>query len=673
MLDGGASLTLDKRLAGRVGDRRRVGRCGGGAAAADADVAARPGARLGRLRRRSAPTSPPACLSMAARGEGAGDRADPDRRSGDRGHAGAAGQSRACRCRPARCSRRGTGSIAGRSATGARGATTSKPRRATLVPAIGDVLDWLRRAARRDLRAHVGQRGDLLRLVRRRGGARCGGGGLSRIMVASRDLPALRRAHHDATDPHRRSDARRRASRDRCAALDRDAVERAGAALARAVRRFVGPRETLVLCGPGNNGADGGRGAASCRAPVYAVRDRRRCDDAGAVEPLEPAPMLIDCLFGTGLNRGLDDAVSANSFCALRVEHARDHRLRPAERRVERRRRAAVADSRSADLTVTFGALKPAHRLMPAMAHMGRVVVADIGDRSRERLVRDRRAACCRRSTRRGTNIAAGWSIALPGKMPGRDRPCGARRGGRGRGLCPRVDHVAAIDNLPSAIVQTDTAADQRPARRRDPGRAGDGRHPADPDAGADRDAPGDHRRRRASARVGEPERLIGHDAILTPHEGEFVKLFGELAGQQGRARAGGGAASRSVVVYKGPDTLVAAPDGRLGFAPPAPAWLASAGTGDVLAGIIAALRARGMPSFEAACAAVWLHGRAAERRRAGDDRRRPGRGASRHASPTWMSDPIVRIAARGDGVSAGGRHRRLRRARATSSPPTGR
>ena len=81
------------------------------------------------------------------------------------------------------------------------------------------------------------------------------------------------------------------------------------------------------------------------------------------------------------------------------------------------------------------------------------------------------------------------------------------------------------------------------------------------------------------------------------------------------------------MIVYKGPDTLVASPDGRLGFAPPAPAWLASAGTGDVLAGIIAAMRARGLEAFEAACAAVWLHGRAAEARRAGDDRRRSGRG----------------------------------------------
>ena len=70
---------------------------------------------------------------------------------------------------------------------------------------------------------------------------------------------------------------------------------------------------------------------------------------------------------------------------------------------------------------------------------------------------------------------------------------------------------------------------------------------------------------------------------------------------------------SEAVVVYKGPDTLVASPDGRLGFAPPARPSLATAGTGDVLSGMIATMRARGLRAFEAACAAVWLHGRAAE------------------------------------------------------------
>jgi hydroxyethylthiazole kinase-like uncharacterized protein yjeF len=116
-----------------------------------------------------------------------------------------------------------------------------------------------------------------------------------------------------------------------------------------------------------------------------------------------------------------------------------------------------------------------------------------------------------------------------------------------------------------------------------------------------------------AITHLGEPERLKGQDAILTPHEGEFRKLFGELPGSKPERALGAARRSGAVVVYKGPDTLVAAPDGRLGFAPRAHPWLASAGTGDVLAGIAAAMRARGLPAFEAASAAVWLHGRAAE------------------------------------------------------------
>jgi NAD(P)H-hydrate repair Nnr-like enzyme with NAD(P)H-hydrate dehydratase domain len=89
--------------------------------------------------------------------------------------------------------------------------------------------------------------------------------------------------------------------------------------------------------------------------------------------------------------------------------------------------------------------------------------------------------------------------------------------------------------------------------------------------------------------------------------------LFGKMDGSKAVQALSAASRSGAVIVYKGPDTLVASPDGRLGFAPPAPAWLASAGTGDVLAGLIAAMRARGLPAFEAACAGVWLHGRAAE------------------------------------------------------------
>jgi hydroxyethylthiazole kinase-like uncharacterized protein yjeF len=116
-----------------------------------------------------------------------------------------------------------------------------------------------------------------------------------------------------------------------------------------------------------------------------------------------------------------------------------------------------------------------------------------------------------------------------------------------------------------------------------------------------------------AITHLGEPERLRGQDAILTPHEGEFRKLFGEIGGTKPERALAAARRSGAVVVYKGPDTIVASDDGRVGFAPPAPAALATAGTGDVLAGIAAAMRARGLAAFEAACAAVWIHGRAAE------------------------------------------------------------
>jgi hydroxyethylthiazole kinase-like uncharacterized protein yjeF len=401
-------------------------------------------------------------------------------------------------------------------------------------------------------------------------------------------------------------------------------MERAGAALAEAVYRFAGPLETLILCGPGNNGGDGyvaarhmaGRGVkvriAALAEPKSDAAKWARSKWIGEVEALsdqtKSAPTVIDALFGTGLKRGLDEDVSKHlaRLCGKAVVRV----ACDLPSGVDTDSGAELSEVPTFDLTVAFGALKAAHRLHPAMHKCGRVVLGDIGILA-DAQWHEIAAPTLPPLDPGGHKYDRGLVHMLAGKMPGAIALAAKAAAHAGAGYV-RVSTSMPIDGLPSAVVQLDTAEvnDRRIGCLLVGPGMGDipqvltlaltSHAPKVIDADG-------------ISHLGDPARLKGQDAIITPHSGEFEKLFGKIEGSKAEQALEAARRSGAVVLFKGPDTVVAAPDGRLGFAPLAPAWLATAGTGDVLAGLTAAVRARGLPAFEAACAGVWLHGRAAE------------------------------------------------------------
>ena len=407
-------------------------------------------------------------------------------------------------------------------------------------------------------------------------------------------------------------------------------MERAGAAAAEAIARFAGSLSTLVLCGPGNNGGDGyviarilsEKGfdvrVAALGDPKSEAARQARGAWTGEVEGLEvasSADLLVDALFGTGLRRGLEEPIV---HALLRL--AGEAQLRVA---IDLPSGVSTDDGRllsqvpDYDLTISFATPKPAHLLQPAARHIGRLVVADIGVGAQSDLVeidRPQRPA----PGADDHKYSRGYVAVMAGDMPGAAALTAAAASRSGAGYVRLIADVP-IGNVPKAVVQGPSDGDML----------------RDPRVGVIAIGPGLGRGSEAEQRLadalgsgrplvvdadaltllaGKLDRLAGVDAILTPHAGEFARLFGldESAGKVEQCRAAA-RASGAVVLFKGADTVVASPDGRAAIAPPAPYWLASAGTGDVLTGIIAAMRASGMAAFEAACAGAWLHGRAAE------------------------------------------------------------
>ena len=405
-------------------------------------------------------------------------------------------------------------------------------------------------------------------------------------------------------------------------------MERAGTAAADAVWRFAGPLPALVLCGPGNNGGDGyviarelaARGVpvrvAALAAPRSGAALAASHSWPGPVTTLdqaEPAPLLIDALFGTGLGRPLDEA-PAGRLCDLAVAaHVRVAVDLPSG--VATDDGAILSPVPDYDLTVTFQTLKPSHRLQPAARHMGRIVVADIGIAAESRLLEIGRPAL-RRPGPDDHKYSRGYVAILAGEMPGASALAAAAALRSGAGYVRLFAHEP-VSGIPSAVVQSPGTAFDRDPRI--------GVIALGPGLGTGEEA----RRRLDSALESQLPLVLDADAlnllaqsapprfadlpILTPHEGEFARLFGDLEGSKVERARAAAAAAGAVILYKGADTVVAAPDGRAAIASPAPHGLASAGTGDVLTGIVAAMRASGMEAYESACAGAWLQSRAAQ------------------------------------------------------------
>lgn len=421
-------------------------------------------------------------------------------------------------------------------------------------------------------------------------------------------------------------------------------MEAAGRAVARAAIAAFRPCRTLVLAGPGNNGGDGYVAArlleqAGWPVAVAALAPPRPGTDAaraaarwrGPMRPFAPdeaarAGLVVDAVFGAGLARPVDGVVAATlaaaggPLLAVDVPSGLDGATGQARGYAPR-----------AALTVTFFRRKPGHLLMPGRTLCGRTILADIGLPAHVlETVRPATwenapglwhlpavSAGAHKYSRGLVTILAGAGMTGAARLAA----AGARRAGAGLVTIAAPDRAAG-DVLRTGEPGTIVTEAPIPALLGDPRRdiwvIGPGMAAEEATLAAFAAVAGAGRRVVAdagllAAAAGAPERLRGA-AVLTPHEGEFTRLFGGPAGDRlGAARA---AAARigTVVVLKGPDTVVAAPDGRAAINAHAPPFLATAGTGDVLAGIIAALLAAGMAAFEAAAAAVWLHGAAALR-----------------------------------------------------------
>ncbi len=441
-------------------------------------------------------------------------------------------------------------------------------------------------------------------------------------------------------------------------------MEQAGTAVARAVMARHPPGSRIaVLAGPGNNGGDGFVAARHLRTAGYRVvmtligaADRLKGDAAEAARrwggPVVAADVLdlagmdvvVDAVFGAGLDRPVAGtarvaiaAMNATNVPIVAVDLASG---------INGTTGAVMGVAVRASESVTFFRKKPGHLLEPGRSYCGQVRVADIG-------IRRQVLEFIRPTT--FANDPALWRSQLP--VPGetghkyhrghvvvvsgtlshtgaaRLGAFAALRGGAGLVTIASPRDALAVNAAASLAVMVrpvdgaDEFGDFLSDRRFNAVVLGPGAGVGAPTRAMALAALGGERAVVLDADAltsfaEKPDALFaainaGGKIVLTPHAGEFARLFGgsaevrdaasKLAAARAAARLSG-----AVVLYKGPDTVIAAPNGRAAINANAPPWLATAGSGDVLAGLIAGLLAQGMPAFEAAAAAAWIQGEAA-------------------------------------------------------------
>jgi hydroxyethylthiazole kinase-like uncharacterized protein yjeF len=426
-------------------------------------------------------------------------------------------------------------------------------------------------------------------------------------------------------------------------------MEVAGKGAAEWVWRVAAGRSVTVLCGPGNNGGDGYVIAETLRArglPVTVVAPiepktdaavRARAANRGSLADGARGGVLVDCLFGSGLTRSLGAGLTG-----LLRELARHHHHRIAidlPSGVESDSGTRLDEGLPHyDLTIALGAWKYAHWLMPAMATMGERRLVPIGVEAVPETARLLARPHFHAPAADAHKYTRGLVLVVGGGMAGASMlACeGALRAGAGA--------VRLTSTHPHPAVSPDVILKDQPLEEL----------LADERTNAVLIGPGlglgdDAKRRLATVLAADlptvadadaltsltPDLLEGRSAplILTPHAGEMARLaksFGiESDGKVARARALA-AATQAVVVAKGPDTVIVAPDGRTVLAPSPTSWLAVAGTGDVLSGAMASRLATARDPLAAACEAVWLHGEAA-----------------REAGPAFLASDLAKMVSR--------------------------